>query len=170
MMLKPKQELPDLELSLINDTQWSLFAQESNTFTMLVFYRGLHCPICKKYLQELASKRNDFSKRGVHFIAISCDSKERAIKTGEDWDIDGLPVGFGLTIETARSLGLFISKGISEKEPTHFSEPAVFLVRPDNTLYASSIQTMPFARPVWDDILNAIDLIGKQDYPARGGE
>jgi hypothetical protein len=28
---------------------------------------------------------------------------------------------------------------------------------------------MPFARPDWDDILDAIDYVGKNDYPARGG-
>ncbi len=169
-MIKPKQEMPDLELSLINDTQWSLYSQESQTFTMLVFYRGLHCPVCKKYLQELATILEDFSSRGVHLIAISCDNEERAKKAGKEWDIAELPVGYGLSIETARNLGLFISKGISKKEPDSFSEPGLFLVRPDNTLYASAIQTMPFARPNWNDILNAIDFIGKKDYPARGGE
>lgn len=168
-MIKPTNKVPELQLPLINDAQWSLSAQESKTFTMLVFYRGLHCPICKNYLEALATKLDDFSNRGVHLIAISCDKEERAKKAGSEWDIDGLPVGYDFSIKEAKQWGLYISEAISEKEPKTFSEPAIFLIRPDNTLYASSIQTMPFARPNWDDILNAIDFITNKNYPARGG-
>lgn len=167
-MIKPRQRVPELQLDLINDTQWSLDAQQSEAFTLLVFYRGLHCPKCKEQLEELASKLGDFSERGVHLIAISCNTEKLAKKTAEEWDIPELPVGYALPIEKAREWGLFISKGISEKEPEHFSEPGIFLIRPDGTLYASSIQTMPFARPQFDDILAAIDFIKKEDYPARG--
>ncbi|HDZ04934.1 hypothetical protein LCGC14_0299300 [marine sediment metagenome] len=169
-MIKPTSQVPELKLPLINDTQWSLYDQDSTSFTMLVFYRGLHCPVCRKYLESLTKKLKDFSGRGVHLIAISSDSEERAKKAGEEWNIPELPVGYNLPIETAREWGLYVSKKTSEKEPDIFSEPGLFLIRPDNTLYASSIQTMPFARPDWDDILNAIDYVTKNDYPARGGE
>jgi hypothetical protein len=54
------------------------------------------------------------------------------------------------------------------EEPTHFSEPALYLIRPDGTLYVGSIQTMPFARPHVADILAAIDYVLKNNYPARG--
>ncbi len=168
-MIRPKTEVPNLSLDLINDTQWNLQAQRSDTFTMLVFYRGLHCPVCKKYLEKLATKLEDFSKRGVHLIAISCDSQDRAKKAGNEWNIPELPIGYDLSVEKAREWGLYISKGIKDSEPDIFSEPALFLVRPDNTLYASSIQNMPFARPDLDTILSAIDFIAKEKYPARGG-
>ncbi|MGS0526315.1 peroxiredoxin-like family protein [Zobellia nedashkovskayae] len=170
MMIKPKTEVPQIELPLINDTRWSLAAQKSKSFTVLVFYRGLHCPVCKNYLEELAKKLKDFSDRGAHVVAISSDSEERAKKAGKEWDVPELPIAYGLSIEEARNWGLFVSKGIKDSEPDMFSEPGVFLVRPDNTLYASAVQTMPFARPNWKDILNAIDYIEKNDYPARGGE
>ena len=168
MMIKPRQKVPQLQLDLINDTQWSLDAQQSDTFTMLVFYRGLHCPKCKQQLESLAKKLEDFSSRGVHVIAISCNTEKLAKQTADDWDIPELPVGYALSIEKAREFGLYISKGISEKEPDEFCEPGLFLVRPDGTLYASSIQTMPFARPKFNDILGAIDFIVKEEYPARG--
>lgn len=169
-MIKPKTEVPDLKLSLINGTRWNLYAQKNAAFTILVFYRGMHCPVCKIYLEELATKLKDFTERDVNLIAISCDSEEKAKKTGDEWDIPELPIGYELPIETAREWGLYISESISEDEPGQFSEPGLFLVRPDNTLYASSIQTMPFARPAWDDILDAIDFVDKKDYPPRGGE
>jgi hypothetical protein len=41
-------------------------------------------------------------------------------------------------------------------------------IKPDQTLYASSVATMPFARPHFKEILAAIDFIVEKDYPARG--
>lgn len=167
-MIRPKEKVPNLELPLINDTRWSLSEQRSKSFTMIVFYRGLHCPICKKQLEQLAERLDEFSDRGVHLVAVSGDNEERAKKAGEEWNIAELPVGYGLTMEKAKEFGLHISQGISDKEPERFSEPGLFLIRPNGELYASTVQSMPFARPKWDDILSAIDYIEKHDYPARG--
>lgn len=167
-MLLPRKEVPQLELNLINDTKWKLSAQDSEMFTMVVFYRGIHCPICKIQLEELAGKLDKFKERGINVIAVSSNTEELAKKTAEEWKISELPLAYGLTMEQAREWGLFISEGISDKEPEQFSEPGIFFVKPDNTLYASSIQTMPFARPGFDDILKMIDYVKKEDYPARG--
>jgi nitric oxide reductase subunit B len=57
---------------------------------------------------------------------------------------------------------------IGIEEPALFSEPGVFLVRPDGTLYYGAVQTMPFARPSFQDLLGAIDFAIAKDYPARG--
>lgn len=65
-------------------------------------------------------------------------------------------------------MGLFISSAIESKEPERFAEPGLFLVRPDATLYAVSIQTMPFARPSFKQLASALDFVIKEDYPARG--
>jgi hypothetical protein len=54
------------------------------------------------------------------------------------------------------------------EEPALFSEPGTFLVRPDRTLDFSSVQTMPFARPHFADILGALDFVIAKNYPARG--
>ena len=168
-MIKPKTEVPDLKLPLINGTQWNLKSQKSETFTLMLFYRGFHCPKCKEQLEAFTEKLDDFKERGVNVLALSCDSEERAQKSIKDWSISGLPLAYNLPIDTARDWGLYISESISDKEPEKFSEPGLFLIRPDHTLYASSIQTTPFARPQRDDLLNAIDYITKNDYPARGG-
>ena len=167
-MIKPRTKVPELELNLINDTKWKLSDQNPENFTLLVFYRGLHCPICKKYLEELKSKLNEFIDKGINVIAISCDTEERAKKAGKEWNISSLPVGYEFSISEARDWGLYISSSISDKEPDEFSEPGLFLIRPDGELYCSTIQTMPFSRPNFDEILSAIDFILKKDYPARG--
>ena len=49
-----------------------------------------------------------------------------------------------------------------------FPEPGVFIVRPDGTLYYGAVQTMPFARPHFDELLAALDFALDKNYPARG--
>lgn len=81
--------------------------------------------------------------------------------------------GYGLPLPVARHWGLYISAGrgktsIGIEEPALFSEPGVFLVRADGTLYYGSVQTMPFARPHFSELLKAIDVATASNYPARG--
>ncbi len=166
--MKPQQKVPSLDVNLINGTQWSMEKQNPEKYTMILFYRGIHCPVCKKQLESLKEKLQDFVDRGVNVIAISMDTEAKAKKAGEEWDIESIPVGFELSKEKAKEWGLFLSKGISDKEPDLFSEPGMFLIKKDGTLYCSSVQTMPFARPALDDLLKAIDFIEDKDYPARG--
>jgi hypothetical protein len=82
-------------------------------------------------------------------------------------------MGHSLPLAQAREWGLYISTSrgmtsIGIEEPARFSEPGVFLVRPDGTLYYGAVQTMPFARPHFDELLAAIDFALAKDYPARG--
>ena len=85
----------------------------------------------------------------------------------------GLRIGHDLSLDQAREWGLYISASrgktsIGIEEPDLFSEPGVFIVRPDGTLYYGAVQTMPFARPAFQDLLGAIDFAIAKDYPARG--
>ena len=169
-MIKPKNKVPELQLDLINDTKWILENQKPEKYTLIVFYRGLHCPVCKKQLQDLASKTEDFKSRGVNVIAVSMDTEKRAKLSAEKWETGDLPIGYGISEDKAREWGLYISHSVKDPEPEVFSEPGMFLVRADGTLYFSSIQTMPFARPELDAVLKAIDFVEKEDYPARGGK
>jgi len=171
----PTNKVPDLTVDLIDGKQWSLGDQSPNSMTMLVFYRGYHCPKCQEQLEDLETKMDDFRALGVNVLAVSMDKKERAQQTYDEWDIDGVPLGYGLSEKTARAWGLFMSQKMEKdasktQEPLIFSEPGLFLVNPDSTLYSSSIQTMPFARPQFSDVIAAIQFINKNKYPPRGGE
>ena len=171
-VLKTRVAAPNLALDTLNGP-WSLSDQTPENFTMLVFYRGLHCPICLKYLTELESSLQSFSDAGVNTIAISSDTEERAQKTAEKSKLENLTLAYGLTVEQAQEWGLHRSAGkgktsIGIEEPDEFSEPGLFLVKPDNTLYWSSISTMPFARPNFAEILGAVKWVTDNDYPARG--
>ncbi len=51
-VLKPRETVPALVVDTLSGS-WSLADQKPENFTMVVFYRGLHCPICSKYVGEL---------------------------------------------------------------------------------------------------------------------
>jgi peroxiredoxin len=140
---------------------------------MVVFYRGLHCPVCRRYTTELNGMIGEFDKRGVSTVITSTDLPERAADAKEKWGLPNLIVGYGISIEKAREWGLYIStsRGVTSagvEEPPLFAEPGLFLVKPDGTLYWANISTMPFARPHFADIAGAIDFALSKNYPARG--
>lgn len=171
--LFPRQQVPALRVPLAGGSSFDLSKEKPAHFTMIVFYRGLHCPICKTQLRELQEKLPEFEKRGVNVVAISSDSADRGERTKADWGLSDLRVGYALDLGTARAWGLYIStsKGptsAGHDEPALFSEPGLFLVRPDGALYFATVQTMPFARPHFADILSALDFVIAKDYPARG--
>jgi len=168
MPIKPRTKVPDLDLPTVGGGRFDLTQSHPPAFTMLVFYRGLHCPICKTTLRDLDRKLAEFEKLGVAVVAVSTDGRERAEQTRADWGLEHLTIAYGLGIEQAREWGLFISAAIKDDEPALFAEPGLFLVRPDGTLYAASVQTMPFARPQFSEVLAAIGFINQKDYPARG--
>ncbi|MEX2128429.1 MAG: peroxiredoxin-like family protein [Xanthobacteraceae bacterium] len=171
--LLPRKPVPPLSVPLIGGGRFDLASENPKNFSLVVFYRGLHCPVCRRYLGELDPKIDEFEKRGVNVVAISSDNEERAEKAKRDWELPIMRVGHDLPLETARSWGLYISTSRGKtsagiEEPPLFSEPGLFLVRPDNTLYYGSVQTMPFARPHFTELLAAVDFALDRNYPARG--
>ena len=168
MSIKPRTSVPALALPIAGGGKFDLAQSTPGAFTMLVAYRGLHCPICKLYLRDLDRRLTEFQAIGVTAVAMSTDTQERAEQSKAEWGIEHLPIAYGLGIEQARSWGLYISAGIKDGEPSLFAEPGLFVIRPDQTLYASSIQTMPFARPSLSDILTGLKFVAEKNYPARG--
>jgi peroxiredoxin len=171
--LLPRYPVPALNVPLINGGRFVLGAEPGERFDLVVFYRGLHCPLCAKYLMELERLAPEFAQRGVNLVAISSDDEDRARQMAEKVKACGLRFGYGLGLKSARQWGLYISASrgktsIGIEEPALFSEPGVFIVRPDGTLYYGAVQTMPFARPSFTDLLGAIDFAIAKDYPARG--
>ena len=168
MSIKPGGKVPALRLPMVDGGRFDVMMTQPALFSMLVFYRGLHCPICGAYLRGLEGALHEFAQRGVEAIAISADTEARARQAREEWSLKSLPIGYGLSIAEARHWGLYISRSIGADEPGLFSEPGLFLVRPDGTLYCASIQTMPFARPSFAEVLQAVHFVTDKNYPARG--
>lgn len=171
--LLPRRPMPPLDLPLVGGERFVLGEERPARFTLLVFYRGLHCPLCKAQLRELEASLPALGERGVGVVAISADDAERAARARADWSLAALRVAYDLDLSAARRFGLYVSRGrgvtsAGVEEPALFIEPALYLVRDDGTLYFGSVQTMPFARPHLSDVIGAIDYVIAKDYPARG--
>ena len=172
-MLVPRQPVPSLKVETLANGTFDLANDNADFATLVVFYRGLHCPICATYLKELERLTPEFEERGVKTIALSSDTEDRTKQMAEKVGASALRFGYGLPLPVAKEWGLFIStsRGVTSigiEEPALFSEPGVFLVRADGTLYFSSIQTMPFVRPHFKEMVGALDFVKEKDYPARG--
>lgn len=88
-------------------------------------------------------------------------------------DAKALRFGCALPLSVARGWGLYISTSrgktsIGIEEPALFSEPGLFIVNADRSLYYISVQSMPFVRPSFRELLGAIDFSIEKAYPARG--
>ena len=66
--ITPRTKTPELEFETVDGDTWRLSDQKPKNFTMIVAYRGLHCPICKNYLRDLDRNKGEFEKRGVNVV------------------------------------------------------------------------------------------------------
>lgn len=164
----PKHPAPQLSFYTLNGELWDLQNQNPESFTLIVFYRGLHCPICKKYLQQLEALLPDFAERGVEVVAVSMDSDKRARLSRQKWELKELTLGFGLSEDAAKQWSLYLSDAVKEGEPDRFSEPGLFLIDKDGLIYYSAINSNPWGRPYLATFVKAVDYIVKSGYPARG--
>jgi len=168
MAARTRQTAPALDIDLLDGGRWRLADAKPPAFTLIVVYRGLHCPICKTYLADLESKLPEFQKRGVEVTALSTDSRERAEQSRTEWGLNRLRLGYELPIATARDWDLYVSTAIRDGEPPQFAEPGLFLVKPDGSLFYAALNSAPWGRPPLDQILRGIDVATERKMPARG--
>jgi peroxiredoxin len=135
---------------------------------MLVVYRGKHCPLCKRYFKTLDGMLDDFGAAGVAVMAVSADPREKAEAdvAEQGWRF---PVGYGLTKEQMRQLGLYISEPRSPQETDRpFAEPGLFAINPDGNIQIVDISNAPFSRPDISGILQGLKFVQEKQYPIRG--
>ena len=53
-MLLPRRPVPELRVPTLAHGDFDLAADAPKLFTLISFYRGLHCPVCLKYLRDLS--------------------------------------------------------------------------------------------------------------------
>jgi peroxiredoxin len=164
----PDAQVPALDVAIVGGGRWTLNDPAPRDFTMVVVYRGYHCPVCKTYLQKLKTLLPIYQGAGFDVIAVSMDDAERAAKTVSEWELDGLSVGYGLRREQAEAWGLYLSKAIRDTENAVFAEPGVFWVRPDGRLYLAATSNMPWPRPDLEFLASKIAFVRQNGYPARG--
>lgn len=166
--LVPGQPFPHLDLPRIGGGRLDSAAFKAPLFTVINVYRGLHCPRCKAQLEDFTAHKDAFSEAGVEVVSISTDPQDRAETAVADWALGDMPVGYGMSVEQARGLGLFISEAIREGETAFFAEAALFMVQGDGVLWGSSINSFPFMRPTAAMVLDAAKMRRERSYPPRG--
>ncbi|MCO4753384.1 MAG: AhpC/TSA family protein [Bacteriovoracaceae bacterium] len=171
--LKPGEKFPNIEIPKLGGGSLKVgAAQKENTDWQVVFvYRGKHCPICTKFLDQVESMKEQFYKTGVDVVAISCDPEEKAkAQTKEKLNLN-FDIGYDLSLEQAQNLGLYISNPRSPQETDRpFSEPAMFVVNEKGNLHVVDVANNPFVRPDLETLLNGLKFIKnpENDYPIRG--
>ena len=155
------------DISSVNNDEPITIGGTKERWTMLVVYRGRHCPRCKRYLNKLNDMLSSWTDVMDVFV-ISADTKEKALADREEfgWNFE---LGYGLTVDRMRELGLYVSEPLSEAETTDlFSEPGTFALRPDGSLMLVDISNGPAARPDLDELLDGMKFNINNDRPVRG--
>ncbi|MEM6620590.1 MAG: peroxiredoxin-like family protein [Pseudomonadota bacterium] len=165
----PTDPAPALSFPLLSGGTWTLADRTPQNFSIVVFYRGHHCPICKTYMKEIDAALPQAAGQGIDVVAVSMDSEERALASHEEIGTKTLEIGYALSEAAAREWGLYISsQRAGSKEPERFSEPGLFVVRPDGTIFFAQVQSAPFTRPDFAKLLGGLKFVVENDYPARG--
>ncbi|MEM7090465.1 MAG: redoxin domain-containing protein [Pseudomonadota bacterium] len=169
-MLIPGKPVPELKIETVGHGTFDLDADTGEIGSLVIQYRGLHCPICIKQMAEVEAALDDFADLGIEVTMITTDTAQRAAETVEKAGVSRLRVGHSLPLATARdSWGLNISTARDgSAEPDFFAEPGHFYIGTDRTLYYVWQQTTPFARPAMSDIVGGLKFTLGNNYPPRG--
>ena len=167
--LEAGQIFPAITVKTLGGGEATLGSPEGgHDWQMVVVYRGLHCPICKKYLATLEGLQNKFAEQGVDVIAISGDPEEKAKSMADEKELT-LKIGYGLSIAEMNQLGLYVSDPRSPQETDQpFPEPGLFVINGEGRIQIVDISNAPFARPDLEGVLNGIKFVRENDYPIRG--
>ena len=168
MTLRMHQPAPALDLPLAGGGRFKLGDPPPKAFTLIAFYRGLHCQRCKANLGEMETLLPKLDRLGVTFVAISSDSQDRAEQSKAEWKLPTMKVAYGLDVEAGRMWGLFVSRGVREDEPEIFIEPGLFLVDRQGQLIFAVINSITRMRPYPEDIVATIERVMENPDLARG--
>ncbi|MBE0436961.1 MAG: redoxin domain-containing protein [Methylomicrobium sp.] len=145
-----------------------LVPADGSGWRVLIVYRGQHCPLCKAYLNSLNEMLEDFRAMNIAVSTVSADSKEKAEAEVAEcgWTF---PVGYDLSVDQMRELGLYISDPRSPEETDRpFAEPGLFVINPAGNAQIIDISNAPFARPDLKSLLKGLQFVMSKDYPIRG--
>ena len=162
---------PDITAHSLEGESVSLGERSNGAdWKMVVVYRGKHCPLCTKYLNQLENFKDELGGIGVDIVAVSGDSKDQLQAHLEKLDVS-FPLLYGLTIDQMKELGVYISHPRSEQETDHpFPEPGMFVVNEQDQVQVVDISNNPFVRPALDQLVSGLDWIKnpENNYPIRG--
>lgn len=165
----PRTQAPALSVPLLSGGTWTLADRNPENFTVIIFYRGKHCPICKTYMQEVDALIGQATEQGIDVVAVSMDDENRARDTLAEIATEHLAIGYSQSEASAREWDLYISSAREgSAEPALFAEPGLFVIRPDGTVFFAQTQSAPFTRPDFGKLLGGLKFVVENNYPARG--
>ena len=142
--------------------------QGGHDWQLIVVYRGLHCPLCKRYLTTLEGMKDTWAGLDVDIAVVSGDPEAKAQEMSAETGLS-LAMGYDLSVEQMHSLGLYVSDPRSPQETDRpFAEPGVFIVNEEGNLQIIDISNAPFARPDLESLSNGIKFVRANAYPVRG--
>jgi peroxiredoxin len=77
---------PELSGTLANGDSFRL-ADEAGGRHVLVFYRGLHCGLCRVRLEQLGTNLSGYERQGARVVAVTLDSPESSRALAEQLDL-----------------------------------------------------------------------------------
>jgi len=141
---------------------------QKENWTLLVVYRGKHCPRCKKYLNILNEMRAHWETAGFDISVVSADSVEKAQADQAEFGW-GFDLGYNLTEDQMGTLGVYVTDPLSPDETDkRFAEPGIFVLREDGSLIVVAISNGPAARPDLAELLDGMIFNKKNKRPHRG--
>ncbi|MEP2897043.1 redoxin domain-containing protein [Roseibium sp.] len=139
-----------------------------DNWTLLVVYRGKHCPRCKKYLNILNDMRGDWAEAGFDVVVVSADSREKAQADVDEFGW-GFDLAYGLTEDQMATLGVYVTEPLSPDEADgNFAEPGTFVMRADGSQIIVAISNGPAVRPELAELLDGMIFNKTKDRPHRG--
>lgn len=131
--VRPRESAPELSVELLSGGPFVLGDQKSERFTMVVFFRGLHCPVCQAQLRELDRRLGELAERGIGVIAVSAETRERTQQLHDEWKLERLPLAYGLSEEQMRAWGLFLPRR-QRRRAGPVERAGLFLIAADATV------------------------------------
>ena len=141
---------------------------QSEDWALVIVYRGLHCPKCKAYMEELDGLLGDFKELGVSVTCVSADTKDKAQAFVDEVGYTGT-MAYGLSVDQMREMGVYISAPLSAAEAdAPFAEPALFVVNDEGVLHLQDVSTMSWGRPPLMGVRDGINFVRTNNRPPRG--
>ncbi len=169
MALAAGSPFPKLDIAKLGGGALTLgVPRGGHDWQMIVVYRGLHCPLCKKYLAQLDEIVDEFAQLGVDVVALSGDGEVKAQSMVDEMGLK-LAMGYGLSVAQMAALTLYISDPRSPQETDQpFPEPGLFVVNGEGNIQILDISNAPFARPDLSSLLAGLKFVRANNYPIRG--
>lgn len=159
--------VPEITFATVGDGDVTVGGAK-DAWTLLVVYRGKHCPLCKNYLNQLEEMKADWAEAGFDIVTVSADPMEKAKADVDEFGWT-FPVGIDLKEADMRRLGLYVSDPLSEKEnDRRFAEPGLYCISPEGKAQIVAISNSPAARPGLDSVLKGMKFNIANNRPPRG--